>query len=220
MGSPPHLLVTRILIVDDHDIVRRGVRALLESEPGFSICGEAGNGREAVAKAAELRPDLVLLDIGLPELNGLEVTRQLRAMLPSAKILVLTVFEADRLVEDLVAAGVNGYVLKSEAGLTLINAVHALARGSNYFTQRLRQTIDTSRTARTVTIRGVAKLTPREREVLQLLAEGKSNKEVGTALKISTKTAETHRARIMAKLGLHSMADVVRYAIRNHVIET
>jgi DNA-binding NarL/FixJ family response regulator len=212
--------VTRILIVDDHEIVRRGVRALLESDPGFSICGEAGNGREAVTKATELRPDLVLLDVGLPELNGLEVTRQLRALLPSVRILVLTVFEADRMVEDLLEAGVNGYVLKSEAGLTLINAVHALARGSNYFTQRLGHTIDTSRTARTIVTRGVMKLTPREREVLQLLAEGKSNKEVGSALKISTKTAETHRARIMAKLGLHSMADVVRYAIRNHVIDT
>jgi DNA-binding NarL/FixJ family response regulator len=212
--------VTRILIVDDHEIVRRGVRALLESEPGLTICGEAGDGREAVAKAAELHPDLVLLDVGLPELNGLEVTRQLRALLPSVKILVLTVFEADRLVEDLLAAGVNGYVLKSEAGLALIHAVNTISKGHNFFTQRLRQPIDAGGHARAGAARGAVRLTPREREVLQLLAEGKSNKEVGTVLRISTKTAETHRARIMAKLGLHSMADVVRYAIRNHVIET
>ena len=214
--------MTRILIVDDHEIVRRGVRALLESQQGLVVCGEAENGRDGIAKAAELRPDLVLLDVGLPELNGLEVARYLRATLPSVKILVLTVLEVDRLAEELLEAGVNGYVLKSEAGQTLVTAVKSIAGGATFFTPRLdrlfRNNPAPHRPASTQQRAG--KLTRREREVLQLLAEGKSNKEVGVALRISTKTAETHRARIMAKLGLHSMADVVRYAIRNHMIET
>ena len=209
--------MTRILIVDDHEMVRRGVRALIESQPGLRVCGEAGNGRDAIAKAEELRPDLVLLDVGLPELNGLEVTRRLRAALPSVKILALTVLEVDRLAEELVDAGVNGYVLKSEAGQTLVTAVNAIIKGSSFFTPRLTRVVRDILAPRSSV---AGKLTRREREVLQLLAEGKSNKEVGVALKISTKTAETHRARIMAKLELHSMADVVRYAIRNHMIET
>jgi len=212
--------MTRILIVDDHEIVRRGVRTLLESQPGLLICGEAENGRDAIAKAAELRPDLVLVDVGLPELNGLEVARHLRAAWPSVKILVLTVLEADRLVEQLIDAGVNGYVLKSEAGVTLVKAVTLIAAGTDFFTPRLDRVIG-ARLSRHAPAESFAshKLTRREREVLQLLAEGKSNKEVGVALTITTKTAETHRARIMAKLELHSMADIVRYAIRNHMID-
>ena len=210
-------MVTRILIVDDHEIVRRGVRALLESQPGLVVCGEAIDGRDAIAKAAELRPDLVLLDVGLPELNGLEVARRLRASLPSAKILVLTVLEVDRLAGELLEAGVNGYVLKSEAGSTLVSAVRAVTAGTRLFTPQLARVFGNGTTA--ARRRKTEALTRREREVLQLLAEGKSNKEVGVALAITTKTAETHRARIMAKLELHSMADVVRYAIRNHMID-
>ena len=214
--------MTRILIVDDHEIVRRGVRALLESQQGLVVCGEADNGRDGIAKAEELQPDLVLLDVGLPELNGLEVARYLRATLPSVKILVLTVLEVDRLAEELLEAGVNGYVLKSEAGQTLVTAVKSIAGGSSFFTPRLDRLFKNNPAPHrpASTQHGAGKLTRREREVLQLLAEGKSNKEVGVALRISTKTAETHRARIMAKLGLHSMADVVRYAIRNHMIES
>jgi DNA-binding NarL/FixJ family response regulator len=212
----------RILIADDHEVVRHGVRAILERQAGWVVCGEAGTGREAVAKAVDLRPDVVVLDLSMPELNGLEATRQIRRLLP-AKILILTVHESDQLVTEVLDAGADGYVLKTDAGRALVAAIRALLTGGRFFTERV-HALAAHRGAkrrRGTAVSGpdTGRLTAREREVLQLLAEAKSNKEIGTALGITTKTAETHRAHIMTKLDLHSMSELVRYAIRNGIIE-
>lgn len=205
----------RILIADDHEVVRTGVRTLLEAEVGWTVCGEATNGREAVDKAVELRPDVVVLDVTMPELNGLEAARQLRRAVP-AKILVLTVHESDQIVAEISAAGAHGYVLKSEAGRMLVDAIRD-ALGERATGERPHARV---KERRVLGSRGSGKrLTSREREVCQLLVEGRSNKEVGATLGVTTKTAETHRAHIMAKLGFHSVSELVRYAIRNHIIE-
>jgi DNA-binding NarL/FixJ family response regulator len=210
----------RILIVDDHEIVRQGVRAVLEGQAGWVVCGEASTGREAVAKAVDLRPDIVILDISMSELNGLEATRQIRRLVP-AKILILTVHESEQVVTEVLAAGADGYVLKADAGRKLVEAVRALLGDQEFLTKRVYELA--SRAARpsgaAAPSRGSGRLTPREREVLQLLTEGKSNKEIGVALGMAAKTAETHRTHIMAKLDLHSMSELVRYAIRNRIIE-
>ncbi len=210
----------RILIADDHEIVRRGVRAVLEGHPGWMVCGEARTGREAVAKAIELQPDIVVLDVSMPELNGLEATRQIRRAVP-AKILILTVHESDQMVTEVLEAGAHGYILKTDAGRQLVEAIRALLEDQEFFTERVRpmatRSAGPSRGARVT--RGPGRLTPRQREVVQLLTEGKSNKEIGAALGTTTKTAETHRTQIMGKLNLHSMSELVRYAIRNRIIE-
>jgi DNA-binding NarL/FixJ family response regulator len=209
-----------ILIADDHDVVRQGVRALLAGHEGWKVIAEATTGREAVAKAKELRPDVAILDVGMPELNGLEAARQIHAALPAAKILILTVHEIDHLAQDFVEAGARGYILKSDAGHLLLDAVDTLLNGGLFFSARLQEAMRAFVDhLEQHSIQETRRLTRREREVLQLVAEGKSNKEIGAALNITTKTAETHRARVMAKLSLHSVADLVRYAIRNHVIE-
>jgi DNA-binding NarL/FixJ family response regulator len=209
----------RILIADDHDVVRQGVRAVLEGQAGWVVCGEASTGREAVAKAIDLQPDVVVLDISMPELNGLEATRQIRRAV-SAKILILTVHESDQVVTEVLDAGAHGYVLKTDAGRTLVEAIRALLRHQEFLTERVH--VVAARGAgrrRAAVTRASGRLTPREREVLQLLTEGKSNKEIGVVLGVTTKTAETHRAHILAKLHLHSMSELVRYAIRNRIIE-
>jgi DNA-binding NarL/FixJ family response regulator len=210
----------RILIADDHEVVRKGIRAVLESEPGWTVCGEAATGREAVAKAIELRPDVVLLDVSMPQLNGLEATKQIHKAVP-ASILIMTMHESDRIVREAMDAGASGYVSKVDAGGTLVDAVRTLLARRTYVSDRLHVADDMRAAAEDAagSRPRTHPLTAREREVLQLLAEGKSNKEIGAVLGISTKTAETHRARIMAKLRLHSMSELVRYAIRNQVIE-
>jgi DNA-binding NarL/FixJ family response regulator len=210
----------RILIADDHDVVRQGVRAVLEGQAGWVVCGEASTGRETVAKAIALQPDVVVLDISMPELNGLEATRQLRRAV-SARILILTVHESDQVVTEVLDAGAHGYVLKTDAGRTLVEAIRALLRHQEFLTERVHVAAArgaTRRRAGAVTP-PARHLTPREREVLQLLTEGKSNKEIGVVLGVTTKTAETHRAHILAKLQIHSMSELVRYAIKNRIIE-
>ena len=207
----------RILIVDDHEVVRQGVRAVLEAQTGWVICGEASNGREAVAKAVELRPDIVVLDISMPELNGLEAARQIRHAVP-AKMLILTVHESDQVVTEVVEAGADGYLLKTDAGRKLVEAIRALLQHQKFFTEWIR-TAGSNRGQVTGKQTSSRRLTPRQREILQLLTEGKSNKEIGATLGMTTKTAETHRTQIMAKLNLHSMSELVRYAIRNRIIE-
>jgi DNA-binding NarL/FixJ family response regulator len=210
----------RILIADDHDVVRQGVRAVLEGQAGWVVCGEASTGRQAVAKALDLRPDIVVLDISMPELNGLEATRQIRRAV-SAKILILTVHESEQLVTEVLDAGAHGYVLKTDAGRTLVQAIRALLRHQPFLTDRVH--VGTARPTgprrAAAATRTPVRLSPREREVLQLLGEGRSNKEVGVLLGMTTRTAETHRAHILAKLDLHSMSELVRYAIRNRIIE-
>jgi DNA-binding NarL/FixJ family response regulator len=210
----------RVLIADDHEVVRQGVRALLEGQAGWVVCGEASTGREAVAKAVDLQPDIVVLDVSMPELNGLEATRQIRRAVP-AKVLILTVHESDQVATDVLDAGAHGYVLKSDAGRTLVEAIRALLLQQQFFTEQVRAvaTRSAGRRRGPPLRRGPGRLTPRQREVLQLLTEGKSNKEIGAALGMTTKTAETHRTQIMAKLNLHSMSELVRYAIRNRIIE-
>jgi DNA-binding NarL/FixJ family response regulator len=210
----------RILIADDHEVVRQGVRAVLEGQAGWVVCGEASTGREAVAKAIALRPDVVVLDISMPELNGLEATRQIRHAVP-ARILILTVHEAEQVVTEVLEAGAHGYVLKTDAGRTLAEAIRALLRHQDFLSERVHVVAARGAGPRRAAARTGAseRLTPREREVLQLLTEGKSNKEVGVILGVTTKTAETHRAHIMAKLHLHSMGELVRYAIRNRITE-
>ena len=209
-----------ILVADDHEVVRQGVRAVLEAQAGWVVCGEARSGREAVAKAIELRPDVVVLDITMPELNGLEATRQIRRAV-SAKVVILTVHESDQVVTEVLDAGAHGYVLKMDAGRTLVEAIRALLGHQTFFTERVHDVAESRTSTRRAAAdrRAPGGLTPREREVVQLLTEGKSNKEIGVVLGITTKTAETHRSHILTKLRLHSMSELVRYAIRNRIIE-
>jgi len=213
----------RIVLADDHEVVRRGLRALIESKPGWNVVGEAANGRDAVARVKELKPDIVVLDISMPELNGLDATRQIVKALPGVHVLILTMHDSGQLVRDVLEAGARGYVLKSDAGRDFITAVDTLRQNKPFFTPGVAELVlqgylkGTPAAEAPVTPSEL--LTPREREIVQLLAEGKSNKEVATALGVSIKTAETHRANIMRKLNLHSLSDLVRYAIRNKIVE-
>ncbi len=212
---------TRIVLADDHDIVRRGIRTLLELRSDWQICAEASDGRAAVRLSEELAPDIVILDLSMPELNGLEAARRIVAHCPRSRVLMLTMHETEQFVREALAAGVRGYILKTDAGRDLLTAVDALLRGETFFTSRMAATMYAAEFAgggRRRRPKSAAGLTPREREILQLLAEGRKNRDVGKALNISVKTAETHRARIMAKLGIESVADLVRYAIRNGLV--
>ena len=206
----------RILIADDHELVRHGMRTILEGEAGWTVCGEATTGRQALAQALTLKPDVMVLDLALPEINGIEVTRQVRRVLP-VPVLIVTMHDSDQIVQEAVSAGASGYVLKADAGRTLAVAVHVILEHGVFFSERVR----TSAEGGADLLAGGTRrpLTSREREVLRLLAEGRANKEIASALGITTKTAETHRARIMAKLELHSITEVVRYAIRHRIIE-
>jgi DNA-binding NarL/FixJ family response regulator len=213
----------RILVVDDHDIIRRGLKQLLTARQGWEVCGEAKTGREAVALAEQMRPEIVVMDISMPELNGLEAARRIHKLLPKIAILILTLHFSDQLVHDIVEAGARAYILKSDADRDLVSAVEALANHQTFFTPRAAEILldgfarkDSGADARALTRN---RLTSREREIVQLLAEGKSSKEVAAALGISVKTAETHRANIMRKLEVHSVSEVVRYAVKNQIID-
>ena len=212
----------RILVADDHDIIRRGLRQLLMTKPGWEIVGEAKTGREAVTAAEQLKPDVIVMDISMPDLNGLDAARQLQKTAPQIGILILTMYFTDQLVREVVDCGARGYILKSDADRELVNAVEALANRRTYFTREASEILlnGYSRPDVALDTKVVARnrLTAREREIVQLLADGKSSKEVANALKISVKTAETHRANIMRKLELHSVSELVRYAIRNQII--
>jgi DNA-binding NarL/FixJ family response regulator len=213
----------KLLLADDHEIVRRGLRSILETQRDCEVVGEAADGRQAVALAKELKPDVVIVDISMPLLNGLEATRQILKTRPQTKVLILTMHDSDPLIRDVLDAGARGYILKTDADRDLITAVESLRRNKTFFTSRVAQMIldgflkGDSHT--TESDRGGLRLTPRQREIVQLLAEGKSSKEVAVVLDLSVKTAETHRANIMRKLDCHSVSEVVRYAIRNKIIE-
>lgn len=213
----------RLLVADDHEIVRIGLRSLFEQQPGWQVAGEAGDGREAVAKAKELKPDVTVLDIGMPSLNGLEATRQMLKQDSRAKVLILTTHDSDPLIHEVLDAGARGYVLKSDAGRDLVSAVDAVRRNKTFFTAKVAQMVldgyldKKPRPADGENPR--SRLTPRQREIVQLLAEGKSSKEVAVALNLSVKTVETHRANIMRRLECHSVSELVRYAIRNSIIQ-
>jgi len=209
----------RILVADDHQVVRTGLRALLESKTGWQVCAEAANGREAVEKAGQLKPDVAVLDIGMPLLNGVEATRQIRKLSPQTEILILTMHDSDLLVQEVLGAGAHGYILKDDADRNLVAAVDALRRHKPYLSSRVSEAASSALDGPTSDHVSRSRLTPREREIVQLLAEGKSNKEIAGYLGISVKTAETHRANIMLKLDFHSLADLVRYAVRNNIIQ-
>ena len=213
----------RILIVDDHDIIRRGLKDLLSGEPGWEVCAEAKTGKEAVVLAEQLRPQIVVMDISMPDLNGLEAARRIHKALPKAGILILTMHFSDQLVREVIEAGARGYILKSDADRDLVAAVDSIANRRTFFTSRASEMLLGNGTAATSNVEPSlplrSRLTSREREIVQLLAEGKSSKEVAVALGISVKTAETHRANIMRKLEIHSISELVRYAVKNQIIE-
>jgi DNA-binding NarL/FixJ family response regulator len=215
----------RILLADDHEIVRRGLSALLKAQPDWEVCGEASNGREAVEKALKLKPEIVILDIGMPSLNGLEATRQIVKANSQIKVLILTLHDSDQVVQEVLNAGARGFLLKSDAARDLVAAVEALRRDKIYFTPKVASMVlegylkrDASNGSAPTEPPSRNRLTPREREIVQLLAEGKSSKEVAVALGLSVKTAETHRSNIMRKLELHSVSDLVLYAVRNNIV--
>jgi len=213
----------RILVADDHEIVRRGLVSLLKSHVGWEVCGEAVDGHEAVAKANELKPDIVILDIGMPNLNGLEAGRQILHIDPRFKVLILTIEDSDELVRAVLDAGARGFVLKSDAARDLVVAVEALESDKTFFTSRVAEMVLSGYLSRSgsapVEPSGRAVLTPRERQIVQLLAEGKSSKEVASLLNLSVKTADTHRTNIMRKLRLHSVGELVTYAVKNHIVQ-
>ena len=213
----------RILIADDHEVVRRGLCGLLRAQPDWDVCGEAGNGREAVEKALQLKPAVVILDVGMPTLNGLEATRQILKANPQIKILILTLHDSDQVVQEVLNAGARGFLLKSDAARDLVAAVEALRQDKIYFTPKVASMVLNGYLRHDGSVapketHGGSRLTPREREIVQLLAEGKSSKEVAVALGLSVKTAETHRSNIMRKLELHSVSDLVLYAVRNNIV--
>lgn len=211
----------RVLIADDHEVVRRGIRALVESHAGWEVCGEAEDGREAVERAQALKPDLVLLDIGMPNLNGIDAARQILANAPAIHILILTMHYSPQVVREVLAVGARGFLLKSDAGRDLLTAIDAVQHHRTFFTSQVTEIVVDGylNPGRNEPASLASRLTPREREVVQLLAEGKTSKEVAVALNVSVKTAETHRTNIMRKLDLHSVTDLTLYALRNGIAQ-
>ncbi len=211
----------RIIIVDDHEVVRTGLRTLLESIEGWSVCAEAGDGRSAVALVREHQPDVAILDIGMKQMNGIDATRAIRKACPNVAVLILSMFETDQHVTEALASGASGYVIKADAGKELVRAVQALGAGHPFFSSGIAATVARSGWAPHSPRdpkRTPSALTRREREIVQLLTEGRNNRETAEALGISVKTVETHRARIMSKLHMESFAELVRYAIRNNIV--
>jgi DNA-binding NarL/FixJ family response regulator len=211
----------RILVADDHEIVRRGVCAILEAHSGWEICGEAADGREAVEKAKQLKPDVVVLDVGLPRLNGLDATRRILRDNPQVQILILTITESEEEVEEVLKAGARAFVLKSDTAKDVTAAVEALHHHRTFLHSQVGEAVlarflegnyISSREHRVTT------LTAREREIVRLLAEGQNTKEVAATLGLSVKTAEAHRTNLMRKLGLHRVSELVLYAVRNNIL--
>jgi DNA-binding NarL/FixJ family response regulator len=212
----------RILLADDHDIVRRGLKELLEQQVGWQVCAEAANGREAVELALQHRPHVAVIDLSMPELNGLEATRRIRQSLPDTEVLIFTMHESEELIREVLGAGARGYLLKSDAVRQLIPAVESLSQKKPHFAGRVSEVVlDGFLKGGQVTLEGPTseRLTSREREIVQLLAEGKSNKQIARILDLSVKTVETHRTAAMRKLELNSLPDLVRYAIRTQIIQ-
>jgi DNA-binding NarL/FixJ family response regulator len=211
----------RILLADDHTLVRQGLRKVLEERPEWQVVAEAGDGREAVRLAEQFKPDVCVLDVAMPLLNGVEATRQIARRVPATRILVLSMYSDEAYVAQILQAGAAGYILKDSADVDLIQAVSEVARGKSFFSPPIaRVMLDDY--VRQLAEKGISdrfdSLSDREREVFQLIAEGKVNKEIATLLSISPSTVETHRARIMEKLDLHSAAEIVLYAVRRGVI--
>jgi len=207
----------RILIADDHEIVRSGLRRILEAQANWEVVAEASDGKDAISKAAETKPDVAVLDYAMPLINGVEATRQIRARLPKTEVLIFTMHDNETLIQELLGAGARGYVLKSDAKRQLLGAIESLALHKPFFTAKVSDSLLESFLARSA--REGSTLSNRERGVVQLIAEGHTNKEIANILNISLKTVETHRATVMRKLNLSSAAGLVRYAIRNSLVE-
>lgn len=209
--------MTRILIADDHDVVRSGVRAILAARADWEVVGEAADGKSAIGMALATRPDVVILDYGLPLVNGVEAARQIRARIPGTEILIFTMHDTDALVRDVLEAGARGFLLKSDARQMLMSAVESLANHRPFFTGKVSETLLDNYLSKSTDDHAV--LSSREKSVIQLIAEGKANKQIADILSISTKTVETHRATAMRKLNLETTAGLIRYAIRNKLVE-
>lgn len=214
----------KILVADDHDLMRRGLKVLLDARQGWSVCAEASTGREAVTMAESLRPDIAILDISMPELNGVEAARRILKLSPNTEVLILSMHYSDQLIREILEAGVRGYIVKSDSDRDLVIAIEALSNHKPFFTPRATELIlsnyNQKGTSPDAQLERMGdRLTSREREIVQLLSEGKSSKEVASTLNISVKTAETHRANVMRKLDIHSVSELVRYAVRNQIIE-
>jgi two-component system, NarL family, response regulator NreC len=209
-------MVVRVVLADDHAVVRQGLRALLERE-GFQVAGEAADGRQAIDLASTLLPDIAILDVRMPLLNGLDAAREIRKCCPRTKAILLTRHDEDQYVIEALHAGVTGYVLKSQMANDLLQAIKEVLRGGIYLSPGISRTVVQAYLSKTSL--EADPLTSRERQILQLIAEGQSSKDIANLLGISTKTAEAHRARIMRKLDLHGTASLVRYAIRRGLLE-
>ena len=216
---PAHMVkgVVRILIADDHEAVRVGLQTMVEERPNWEVVALARDGEEAVAKAIETKPDIAIIDYSMPLLNGIEVTQQIRARLPKTEVLIFTIHDNEDLALQILRAGARGYVLKTDAVRDLLAAVEALASHRPFFTAKVSEALLKSYAARSLQ---TAVLTPRERQVVQLVAEGHSNKVIAKMLNMSCKTVEAHRATVMRKLNLTSTAALVRYAVRNKIVES
>jgi DNA-binding NarL/FixJ family response regulator len=215
---------TRVLLADDHLVVRRGVAAVVaDAGPDWEVCGEASTGREAVTAAATLKPDIVVMDISMPEMNGLEATREILKDNPHTEVLILSMHESEQIVHDVLSAGARGYILKQEAGNDLMKALETIRHHKLYFTSAVSEVVLRGYLSRGTTesleVGPSSLLSPRELQIVKLVAENKSNKEVANILNISVKTVESHRSHVMEKLGLHSIVELVRYAIRNNIVE-
>jgi DNA-binding NarL/FixJ family response regulator len=213
----------RLVLADDHEIVRRGLRDLLEQRVGWKVVAEAADGKEAVEKVLKIQPDVAVLDVQMPVVNGLEATKQIVESGSKTRILILTIHDSDAMVSEMLDAGVRGYVLKSDAAHDLVSAVEALRQNKTFFTSKVEEMVfdgylKTDKVAMHAES-SASRLTSRQRELLRLLAEGKSSKEIAAALRMSVKTAETHRSNIMKRLNCHSTAELVRYAVHNKIVK-
>jgi DNA-binding NarL/FixJ family response regulator len=211
----------RILVADDHDLIRRGIKTLIDSHKGWEVCGEAVTGIQAVAKAQELKPDIVILDISMPELNGMEAAKRIRKISEKTEILMLSMHYSDQIIRDVIDTGIRGYLVKSDSGRDLSKALENLSIHKPFYSSYVTDVIANPprQDATSTSKKPSTRVTSRESEIIQTLSEGKSSKEVAVQLNISVKTVETHRANIMRKLELHTVSELVRYAIRNQIIE-
>jgi DNA-binding NarL/FixJ family response regulator len=206
------------MVVDDHTVVRRGVRALIESAPGWEVVGEAENGLEAIRLAEELQPQVIVMDISMPQIGGIDTTVELRKRLPDVEVLILTMHESDQLVAQAMRAGARGYLLKNESDEKLLDALEALARHQPYFSPGVSETLLQGYLV-AESAPDPQRLTPRERQIVKLVAEGNSNKKIAMILNVSIKTVETHRSAAMHKVGAKSSADLALYAARNDLVQ-
>jgi DNA-binding NarL/FixJ family response regulator len=216
---------TQILLVDDHQVIRRGVAGLIgDVRPEWEVCGEASTGREAVAAAARLRPDVVVMDISMPDMNGLEATREILKDNPGTEVLVLSVHESEQMVRAMLCVGARGYILKHDPGSNIIAAIEAVLQHKLFLTSRVSELVLSGYLGRAAAGAPAdapySRLSPGETQIVQLVAESKANKEVANILNISVKAAESRRAHVMEKLGLHSVAELVLYAVRNNIVES